>query len=54
MADAEFVATQPDKTYVEYTDDNPAGIGYSYDPDTGLFTAPLEPDPVDPIEPVEP
>ena len=41
VADAEFVATQPDKTYVEYTDENPAGIGYSYDPDTGLFIPPV-------------
>jgi len=49
VADAEFVATQPDKTYVEYTDDNPAGIGYSYDPNTGLFIPPPQPEP----EPVE-
>ena len=40
VADAEFVATQIDKTYVEYDDTNPAGIGYTYDPDTGLFTPP--------------
>jgi hypothetical protein len=32
VADAEFVATQTDKTYVEYDDTNPAGIGYN---DTG-------------------
>ena len=50
VADAEFVATQTDKTYVEYTDENPAGIGYTYDPDTGLFAPPY----VEPIEPVEP
>ena len=41
VADAEFVATQTDKTYVEYTNENPAGIGYSYDPDTGLFIPPV-------------
>ena len=50
VADAEFVATQTDKTYVEYTDENQAGIGYTYDPDTGLFSSPPpEPEP----EPVE-
>jgi hypothetical protein len=52
VADAEFVATQTDKTYVEYDDTNPAGIGYTYDPDTGLFTAPPQPEPVEPIEPI--
>jgi hypothetical protein len=46
VADAEFVATQTDKTYVEYTDENPAGIGYTYSPDTGLFTAPPAPEPM--------
>ena len=52
VADAEFIATQTDKTYVEYDDTNPAGIGYTYDPDTGLFTAPPQPEPVEPIEPI--
>ena len=42
VADAEFVATQIDKTYVEYTDDN-AGIGWTYDPGTELFVPPVEP-----------
>jgi len=52
VADAEFVATQTDKTYVEYTDENPAGIGYTYDPDTELFTPPPAPEPIVPdIEP---
>ena len=50
VADAEFIATQTDKTYVEYDDTNPAGIGYTYDPDTGLFTAPPQPEPVEPID----
>jgi len=50
VADAEFVATQTDKTYVEYTNENPAGIGYAYDPDTGLFTSPPQPEP-EPIVP---
>lgn len=40
VADAEFVATQTEKTYVEYTNENPAGIGYTYDANTRLFTAP--------------
>lgn len=53
IADAEFVATQTDKTYVEYDDTNPAGIGYTYDPDTELFTPPLAPQP-EPLEPSEP
>ena len=46
VADAEFVATQTDKTYIEYTDENPAGIGYTYDPETGLF-APPAPEPIE-------
>ncbi len=40
VADAEFVATQPNKTYVEYTDENPAGIGWTYDSDADVFVAP--------------
>lgn len=47
VADAEFVATQTDKTYVEYDETNVAGIGYDYDPDTGLFTAPPQPEPIE-------
>lgn len=31
-------------TLIEYTPDNPAGIGWTYDPETGKFTAPLQPD----------
>lgn len=27
---------------VEYTDENPAGIGHIYDPETGKFSAPIE------------
>lgn len=27
---------------VEITDENPAGMGWSYDPDTGRFTPPVE------------
>jgi hypothetical protein len=50
VADAEFVATQTDKTYIEYDETNVAGIGYTYDPDTGLFTAPPQPEPIEPID----
>ena len=46
VADAEFVATQTDKTYVEYTDENPAGIGWTYDKTTNTFTPPY-------VEPVD-
>ena len=45
VADAEFVATQTDKTYVEYTDENPAGIGFTWNGTE--FVAPV-------IEPLEP
>ncbi len=41
VADADFVATQTDKTYVEYNENNVAGIGYTYDSDTGLFAPPV-------------
>lgn len=37
QADAEL-ATQ--STCIEYTDTNPAGIGWTYDSVTGIFTAP--------------
>ena len=40
VADAEFVATQTDKTYVEYTNENPAGIGCTYNADANVFVAP--------------
>ena len=29
-------------TLIEFTPDNPAGIGWSYDPQTGKFVAPVE------------
>jgi hypothetical protein len=44
IADADFVATQTDKTYVEYTNENPAGIGYTYDSVNDVFVAPVSPD----------
>jgi hypothetical protein len=40
VADSEFVATQTDKNYVEYTNENPAGIGYTYDAVNDVFIAP--------------
>jgi len=46
VADAEFVATQIDKTYVEYTDENPAGMGWTYEQTTNTFTPPY----VEPID----
>lgn len=51
VADAEFVATQTDKTYVEYDDTNPAGIGYTYDETTKNFVAPPQPEPLEPLKP---
>ena len=49
VADAEFVATQTNKTYVEYDETNPANIGDTYDPDTNTFISPYipEPEPID-------
>ena len=40
VADAEFVATQTDKTYVEYDETKPAAIGYTYDADADVFITP--------------
>lgn len=37
LTDAEFVIGA---TCIEYTDDNPAGIGWIYDETTGTFTNP--------------
>jgi hypothetical protein len=34
---------------IEYTDENPAGIGWTYDSETGLFSAP-EPVEIDPAQ----
>jgi hypothetical protein len=33
-------------TLIEYTPENPAGIGWSYDPETGKFAAPVVDGPV--------
>jgi len=50
VADAEFVATQTDKTYVEYDETNPANIGDTYDPTTDTFISPYTPEPYPVIE----
>lgn len=39
VEDAELVSNS---VCVEYTADNIAGIGYTYDAETGLFSAPVE------------
>ena len=28
-------------TLIEFTEDNPAGVGWTYDPETGKFAAPV-------------
>jgi hypothetical protein len=33
-------------TLIEFTAENPAGIGWSYDPETGVFTAPVVEEPI--------
>lgn len=37
LEDAELATNQ---TCIEYTADNPAGIGWTYDPDTNTFSPP--------------
>lgn len=44
VADAQFIATQTDKTYVEYDDTKPAGIGFTYDAVNDVFVAPQAPE----------
>jgi hypothetical protein len=44
--DAELVSDGP---CVEYTSENSAGIGWSYDSETGLFSAPVEKQPEESI-----
>lgn len=46
VADASFVASQTNKTYIEYDDTNPAKIGDTYD--AGVFISPPVPEPVEP------
>ena len=31
---------------IEFTPENPAGIGWSYDPETGVFTEPVAEEPI--------
>lgn len=33
-------------TLIEFTLENPAGIGWTYDPETGVFTAPVAEEPI--------
>lgn len=40
IADAEFIATQTDKTYIQYGENNLAGIGYKYLSDVNKFIEP--------------
>jgi hypothetical protein len=40
VADPNFVVMESDETLIEYTDENPAGIGYGYDPITNMFIPP--------------
>jgi hypothetical protein len=44
--DAELVS---DGLCVEYTSENPAGINYTHDSETGLFSAPVEEQPEESI-----
>lgn len=36
-------------TLIEYTSENPAGIGWIYDPETGKFNAPVTDEPEGPV-----
>lgn len=36
-------------TLIEYTPENPAGIGWTYDPETGKFVAPVTDEPQETI-----
>lgn len=36
-------------TLIEFTPDNPAGIGWTYDPETGKFVAPVTDEPQETI-----
>lgn len=40
VADTKEIAEQVCGTVAEYTLENPAGIGWTYDPETGTFTNP--------------
>lgn len=40
--DKEATETALHCTLIEYTPENPAGIGWTYDPETGRFVPPVE------------
>ena len=43
VADSKEIAEEvTTRTCIEYTDENPAGIGWTYDPETGKFSSPEE------------
>ena len=45
VCDSKEVAEQiTNTTCIEYTDENPAGIGWTYDETTGTFSAPIAED----------
>lgn len=41
VADSKEIAEQIVGSVIEYTDTNPAGIGWTYDEATGVFTPPV-------------
>jgi len=47
--DVEDASNALHATLIEYTSENPAGIGWTYDQETGAFTAP-EPVEIDPVQ----
>jgi hypothetical protein len=43
VADSKEIAEEvTTRTCIEYTDENPAGIGWTYNPETGTFSPPEE------------
>ena len=51
VADTKEIAEQvTNHTCVEYTEENPAGIGHVHDETTGTFSAPVAEDSNDPVK----
>ena len=51
VADTKEIAEQvTNHTCVEYTEENPAGIGHIYDEATGIFSTPVVEDPAEPVK----